>query len=108
MTNPMTNIDSKKKEMEEKARSASAAVADSLEAAADTVRSAADDSVHKINDLANQAGKKLDSTATCVRSWGGGSLFRGLRRKVNRNPLQSLAVAAAVGLVAGVSWKTTR
>jgi len=108
MTNPIPNIDSKKKEMEEKARSAGAAVADSLEAAADTVRSAADDSVHKINDLANQAGKKLDSTATCVRSFAGINLFGGLRKKVNRNPLQSLAVAAAVGLVAGVSWKASR
>ena len=77
MTNPMTNI----------------------ETAADTVRSAASDSVHAINDLANQAGKKL----------AGANLFRGLRRKVNRNPLQSLAVAAAIGLVAGagVSWKAT-
>jgi ElaB/YqjD/DUF883 family membrane-anchored ribosome-binding protein len=108
MTNPMTNIDSKKREMEEKARDARTAVAESLEAAADTVRSAADDSAHKINDLASQAGKKLDSTATCVRSWAGGNLFRGLRRKVNRNPIQSLAVAAAIGLVAGVSWKATR
>jgi ElaB/YqjD/DUF883 family membrane-anchored ribosome-binding protein len=104
----MTTIDSKKREIEEKARDARAAVADTLEAAADTVRSAADDSAAKINDLANQAGKKLDSTATCVRSWAGGNLFRGLRRKVNRNPLQSLAVAAAIGLVAGVSWKATR
>ena len=91
--------------MEEKARGARDAVADSLEAAADTVRSAADDSVHKINDLANQAEKKLESTATCVRSW---NIFGGLRKKVNSNPIQSLAVAAAIGLLAGVSWKATR
>jgi len=104
----MTNIDSKKKEMEEKARSATAAVADSLEEAAATIRSAADDSVHKINDLASQAGKKLDSTASCVRSWDGGNLFGGLRRQVNRKPLESLAVAVAIGLVAGVSWKASR
>jgi ElaB/YqjD/DUF883 family membrane-anchored ribosome-binding protein len=104
----MTNIDSKKKEMEEKVRSASAAVADSLEGAADTIRSAADDSVHKINDLASQAGKKLDSTASSVRSLDGAKLFGGLRRQVNRKPLQSLAVALAIGLVAGVSWKAIR
>ncbi len=104
----MTNIESKKKELEDKARGARTAVADSLEAAADTVRSAADDSVHAINDLANQAGKKLDSTATRVRALGNGRMFGGLRRKVNRSPLQSLAVAAAVGVLAGVSWKATR
>jgi ElaB/YqjD/DUF883 family membrane-anchored ribosome-binding protein len=71
-----------------------------IEAAADTVRSAAENSVHAINDLANETGKKL----------AGGNLFRGLRRKVNRNPLQSLAVAAAIGLVAGagISWRATR
>jgi ElaB/YqjD/DUF883 family membrane-anchored ribosome-binding protein len=103
----MTNIDSKRQEMEEKARGARDAVADKLEAAADTVRSAADDSVHKINDLANQAGKKLDCGAKRVRSMPG-NLFVDLRRKVNRRPLQSLAVAAAIGLVAGVSWKATR
>jgi ElaB/YqjD/DUF883 family membrane-anchored ribosome-binding protein len=104
----MTNIDSKKREMEEKVRNTRDAVADSLETAAETIRSAADDSVHKINDLADQAGKKLDCGAKRVRSWPGGNLFGGLRRKVNRSPLQSLAVAAAIGLVAGVSWKTTR
>jgi len=108
MTNPMTNIEAKKKELEEKARDARTAVADSLESAADTVRSAADDSVHAISDLANQAGKKLDCTAKRVRSWPRGNPFGGLRRKVNRNPLQSLALAAAIGLVAGVSWKATR
>jgi len=71
-----------------------------IETATETIRSAADNSVHAINDLANQAGKKL----------AGGNLFRSLRRKVNRSPLQSLAVAAAIGLVAGagVSWKATR
>jgi ElaB/YqjD/DUF883 family membrane-anchored ribosome-binding protein len=104
----MTTIDSKKREMEEKIRGARDAVAESLETAAGTVRSAADDSAHKISDLANQAGKKLDSSAKCVRSWAGPRLFGGLRRQVNRNPIQSLAVAVAIGLVAGVSWKATR
>lgn len=103
----MTTIDSKTREMEGKLRDTRDAVADKLEAAADTVRSAADDSVHKINDLANQAGKKLDCSAKRVRSMPG-NLFGGLRRKVNRSPLQSLAVAAAIGLVAGVSWKAIR
>jgi ElaB/YqjD/DUF883 family membrane-anchored ribosome-binding protein len=82
----MTSVDSKKK-----------AVADTLEAAADAVRSAADDGVHTINDLANAASGKLNR-----------DMFHGLRKKVNRNPLRSLAVAAAVGLVAGVSLKATR
>lgn len=110
----MTNTETTKT-MEEKARDARDTVADTLESAADTVRSAADtvrsaadDGVHRINDLANQAGKKLDSTASCVRGWAGSNWFGGLRKKVNRNPIRCLAVAAAVGLIAGVSWKTSR
>jgi ElaB/YqjD/DUF883 family membrane-anchored ribosome-binding protein len=104
----MTNIESKKKSFEEQAQGVRATVADTLESAADSVRSAADDSIHKINDLANEAEKKLDSTASCVRSWAGGNLLGGLRKKVNRNPVRSLALAAAIGLLAGVSWKTSR
>lgn len=103
----MTNTETTKN-MEQKARDARDKVADTLESAADTVRSAADDGVHRINDLANQAGKRLDSTASCVRGWAGGNLFGGLRKKVNQNPLRSLAVAVAVGLIAGVSWKASR
>jgi len=90
----MTTIDSKKQDL-----------ADTLESAADTLRSKAGESAHALNDLAKQAGKKLDSTASCVRSW---NLFGGLRNKVNRSPIQSLAVAAAIGLIAGVSWRATR
>jgi ElaB/YqjD/DUF883 family membrane-anchored ribosome-binding protein len=97
MINPMTTIDSKKQDL-----------ADSLESAADAVRSAADDSVHAINDLANQAGKKLDCSASRLRSWTGPKAFGGLRKNINRKPLQSVAIAAAVGLVTGACWKAMR
>jgi ElaB/YqjD/DUF883 family membrane-anchored ribosome-binding protein len=104
----MTNIESKKKSLEEQDQGVRATVADTLESAADSVRSAANDSIHKINDLANDAEMKLDSTASCVRTWAGGKLVGNLRSKIHRNPVGSLAVAAAIGLLAGVSWKTSR
>jgi len=93
----MTTIDSKKKDL-----------ADSLESAADTVRSAADDTIHAINDMANQTGKKLECTASRVRSWAGPKMFGDLRKNINRNPLQSVMIAAAVGLGTGACWKAMR
>ena len=101
MTNPMTNIDSKKKEL-----------ADSLESAADTVRSAADSSVHAINDLANQAGKKLDGSRVCFPILEWQQDVRGLRRKVNRKPSSTESRCSrrrwAEKPGAGISWKATR
>ncbi len=103
----MTHTDAKKS-LDEKAQGIRDSVADSFESAADTVRSVADDGVSKINDLAGQASKKLDSTATCVRGWAGPNMLGGLRGRVNRQPIRCLAIAAAVGLVAGVTWRSTR
>ena len=95
-------------DMSDKVEGVRSRVAESLESAADSVRAAADESATAINDLANQAGKKLDSSAKCVRTWGGGRMVGSLRKKVNRKPLQSLAVALGVGLVAGAVWRSTR
>jgi ElaB/YqjD/DUF883 family membrane-anchored ribosome-binding protein len=83
--------------------------ADSLESAADSVREAGSQGADTIHDFADQAGKKLDSTAsyvrkTCVEA----KLFGSLRGSVRRNPLQSLALAGAVGLVAGFCLRPGR
>ena len=87
--------------------------ADSLESAAHSVRSAGDqaaDSVRSagrqsaaaINDLANDAGEKLDSTATTVRTF---DMVSEMKRAVRHRPLEYLAVATAVGLIVGLSLR---
>jgi ElaB/YqjD/DUF883 family membrane-anchored ribosome-binding protein len=81
--------------------------ADSLESAADSVRAAGDESAGTITGLANDAGEKLDSTADYVRAFAGGDLLGDLRLNVRRNPVRSLALAAAIGLVAGFAWRAS-
>jgi ElaB/YqjD/DUF883 family membrane-anchored ribosome-binding protein len=103
----MTNAECRKS-MDEKADDVRARVAESLESAADSVRAVANESARAINDLASQAGKKLDSTATCARTFARGDMLGGLRKKVNMCPLKSLAVATAVGLIAGVALRRSR
>ena len=87
--------------------------AESLESAADSVRSAGDqaaDSVRTaghqgaaaINGLANDAGERLDSTANSVRTF---DMFGEVKRAVRHKPFESLALATAVGLVAGFSLR---
>jgi hypothetical protein len=80
--------------------------AETLESAADSVRTAGGDGAQAIHDMANDAGKKLDSTATYVRTFANGDVLGGVRDTVRQSPLGSLAVAAAIGLVAGVSWRS--
>jgi ElaB/YqjD/DUF883 family membrane-anchored ribosome-binding protein len=79
--------------------------AESLEDAADSVRAAGSESADAISDLANGAGQRLDSTATYVRTFANGELFRGFRHTVRRNPVGSVALATAAGLVAGLAWR---
>jgi ElaB/YqjD/DUF883 family membrane-anchored ribosome-binding protein len=74
--------------------------ADSLESAADSIRSVGDQSATTISDLAEEAGEKLDLTATRVRKFGNGFNFNNV---VTRHPVASVAVAAAAGLIAGFS-----
>jgi ElaB/YqjD/DUF883 family membrane-anchored ribosome-binding protein len=103
----MTNTECSKT-LEEKAGEMGTRVAESLESAADSVRAVANDTTAKINDLANQTGKKLDSTACRVRTIANVKMLGGLRSKVNQNPLRSLMVATAIGVVAGFSWRAAR
>jgi hypothetical protein len=79
--------------------------AESLESAADSVRFAGNESAGVIGDLANEAGKKLDSTATYVRTFAGGDALAGLRNSIRRNPMGSLALASAVGVLAGLTCR---
>ena len=90
---------------EEKAAGVRERAAESLESAADSVRAAGDEGADAIGGLANRAGQKLDSTATYVRAFPGGDLLGDLRHNVRRNPVASLALASAIGLVAGISWR---
>ena len=76
--------------------------AESLESAADSVRSAGDRSAAAINDMANDAGDKLDSTATSIRTF---DMVDDVKRAVRHRPFESLAFATAVGLVAGFSLR---
>ena len=94
------------KSFEDKAESVRSRTAESLESAADSVRAAGNESADAIGDLANQAGKKLDSTALYVREFPA-DLLCDLRHKVRRNPVGSLALATAIGVVAGFSWRAS-
>ena len=78
---------------------------DSLESAADSVRAVGTEGADAITGLANDAAKKLDTTATYVREISQTDMLAGLRSQVRKTPVRSLAVAAAVGLVAGFSYR---
>lgn len=78
---------------------------ESLESAADSVRAAGDRGAGAISDLANGTGEKLDSTATYVRTF---DVFHGMKCAVRRNPVACLALATAVGLIAGFSLRRSR
>jgi ElaB/YqjD/DUF883 family membrane-anchored ribosome-binding protein len=92
MNSVMSNI----KSLEDKADDVRKRAADSLESAAQSVRAAA-----------NDAGKKLNSTAAFVRPGARRETLLGLRNSVRRNPMRSLAVATALGLVAGFTCRST-
>ncbi len=75
--------------------------AESLESAADSVRSAGKHGAAALSDLANGAGGKLDTTAAYVRAFEGEDLVTELRHTIRRHPIASLALGAAIGLIAG-------
>jgi ElaB/YqjD/DUF883 family membrane-anchored ribosome-binding protein len=108
----MSDIQANLKSFAAKADDLRHRAADSLESAADTVRSAGAQSAGTIHDLAGQAGKKLESTASQVRKT---YMKTGFRRKtgfagflsmIRRNPMRTLAFASVIGIVvAGISWR---
>ena len=105
----MTDVKSNLKAFEEKADNLRKSAADSLAAAAESVRTAGNDSAGTIHNIADEAGRKLDSAATfarttCVKA----KILSGLRNSVVRNPMSSLAVATALGVVAGFSCRSSR
>ena len=101
----MTNLQS----IEDKAEDLRKRTASKLESAADTVRTAAHQSADTITGIADDAGKKLDSTAAFIRkTCFQETMLGGFRKSVRRNPMTSLAVATAVGLVAGFTCRATR
>ncbi len=97
----MKSVISNIKSLEDKADCVRKRAAESLESAADSVRAGAG----AINDLADNAGKKLNSTAAFVRPGADGEKLSGLRNSIRRNPMRSLALAAACGIVAGVTYR---
>jgi ElaB/YqjD/DUF883 family membrane-anchored ribosome-binding protein len=102
----MNTVASNLKAIGEKAEEIRDRAAHSLESAADTIRDAGNHSADAISGFTGEAGRKLDSTAAmvrkpCLRSRTAG----GVRGAVRRNPMGSLAVAAAIGLVAGYSCR---
>jgi len=91
--------------IEETMEEVRARAADSLESAADSVRTAGNQGASAISDLAYGAGAKLDSSAAYVRTFDGEDILGGLRHAVRRHPVGSLALATAVGLVAGFACR---
>ncbi len=93
------------KAFEERVDSMRMNTAEKLESAADSVRAAGTESAKSIGDLANGAGQKLDATAGQVRAFRQTDLLAGLVQTVRRNPMGSLVIASAVGLIAGFSFR---
>jgi len=107
----MSTVQSNLKSFQDKADEVRKRTADSLESAADSIRTAGNESAETIHDLAKGAGKKLDSTAAFVRTSGvfdRGKFLGSVRTTVRRNPMGSLAVAAAFGIVAGLTCRAAR
>ena len=88
----MTNLQS----IEDKAEDLRKRTAEKLESAADT-----------INNIAHDASAKLDSTAAFIRT-PKQKILMGFRSSVRRNPVTSLALATAIGVVAGFSCRASR
>ena len=97
----MNNATSNLKSFGDKADEVRIRTAESLESAADSVRAAGSEGAEAISGLAKGAGKTLDDGATRVRSFTGIDVIGDLRSTVRRNPVGSLAIAVAVGLIAG-------
>jgi len=100
------NVTENIKSMGAKAHDIRTRAADSLESAADSVRAAGTGSAGAISGLAHGAGRKLETTASFVRpTCAKTSFFGGFRNRIRRHPLRSLALATALGLVAGITCR---
>lgn len=86
-------------QLENKAEQLRNTAADSLADAADSVRRAGAGSAENITELTDGAGRKLDCAATYVRTFGN---LESLRNRVRKNPVESVSVAMALGLVTGI------
>lgn len=107
----MNDVKTNLKSLGDKADDIRKRAADTLESAAESVRTAGNQGADTIHEFAGEAGKKLDSTAkyvrkACVkRAFGAEKTFGGFLSSIRRNPLRSLALATAVGVVAGFSCR---
>jgi ElaB/YqjD/DUF883 family membrane-anchored ribosome-binding protein len=97
----MNSVTSNIQSLADKADVVRERAAESLESAAQSVRAGAG----AISDLANDAGRKLNATAAFVRPCGDGEKLNGLRNSIRRNPMSSLVIATAVGVVAGFACR---
>ena len=90
----MISLRSNLKSIETKTDEVRARTAESLESAAASLRTAANHSAEAINDLADGAGKKLDSTATLIRPCSSSRMLGGVRgNSVRReHPMGSLSL----------------
>jgi ElaB/YqjD/DUF883 family membrane-anchored ribosome-binding protein len=104
----MNNIQSKQDALQEKADCIRTKVADKLESAAHSIRASADEGASTLHDMADRAGKKLDGGAANVRNFARRKTIGGFRSRVRANPLRSIALATALGLIAGISWRAAR
>jgi ElaB/YqjD/DUF883 family membrane-anchored ribosome-binding protein len=86
------DVQSNVKSFADKADDMRKQTADSFSSAAESVRTAGKD-----------AGRKLDSAASCIRDF---EMLGGLREQIRQNPVRSIAVATALGLVAGIAVRS--
>jgi ElaB/YqjD/DUF883 family membrane-anchored ribosome-binding protein len=103
----MNNMKSNLENLDDKANDVRARAADSLKSAAESVRAAGTQSADTIIDMASRAGQKLDSAATVVRPYAGEGMVSRWMNSVRQNPVSSLAIAAAVGAVAGFACRNS-
>lgn len=87
--------------MGEKVENIRTRTAETLESAADTMRETA----ATINSAAKQTGRKLDTSASFVRSCTTGKMFTPLSNAIRKKPFQSLAIATALGLICGFTCR---
>lgn len=107
MNNPKSNTE-RASPMEEMIDTVRESTAESIESAAESVRAAGNQGAQAISGLANDAGEKLDSTADYVRNLATGDMFGEFRQNVCRHPVASVTLAAAIGLLAGVTCRRSR
>lgn len=87
--------------MAEKVDNIRTRTAETLESAADTMR----DTAETISSVAKQTGKKLDNSASFVRSCTSGKMFTPIGNAIRKKPFQSLAIATALGLICGFTCR---